>query len=85
MEVKNKFGKGKGAVNYKLLIALTLLKEWGLRLNAYRIIQLNRKYNLESFKASKPSIYKYVKEVEMVFNDVKSELKATKFLEEYRE
>ncbi|MEM4773123.1 MAG: hypothetical protein QW648_03905, partial [Nanoarchaeales archaeon] len=80
-----KFAKGKGSVNYKLLIALVLMKEWGLKLNAYKIIQLNRKYNLESFKASKPTIYKYVKWVEMFFNDVKSEIKATRFLEEYRE
>ncbi|MEM5806394.1 MAG: hypothetical protein QXO07_01320 [Candidatus Aenigmatarchaeota archaeon] len=81
----NKFGKGKGSVNYKLLIALVLMKEWGLRLNAYKIIQLNRKYNLECFKASKPTIYKYIKEVETFFNDVKSDLKSTKFLEEYRD
>ncbi|MEM1805091.1 MAG: hypothetical protein QXI77_03790 [Nanopusillaceae archaeon] len=83
MEIEKKFGKGKGSVNYKLLIALVLLKEWGFKLNAYKIIKLNRKYRFDFFKASKPTIYKYSKQIELYFNDVKRQLKGSKFLEEY--
>lgn len=77
-------GKKKKEVNVSTIIALTLLKEWGFKINAYRIIQLNRKYKLECFKVSKPTLYKYSKIIEEKFNEVKKELRGTRFLEEYK-
>lgn len=82
--VGNILGKKKREINVNTIIALTLLKEWGFKINAYRIIQLNRKFNLKCFKVSKPTLYKYSKIIEEKFNEVKRELRGTRFLEEYR-
>ncbi|MEM4772997.1 MAG: hypothetical protein QW648_03245 [Nanoarchaeales archaeon] len=81
--VGNILGKKKREINVSTIIALTLLKEWGFKINAYRIIRLNRKFNLKCFKVSKPTLYKYSKAIEREFNEVKKELRGTRFLEEY--
>ncbi|MEM4757886.1 MAG: hypothetical protein QW184_01910 [Nanopusillaceae archaeon] len=81
--MEEKVIKGKSKINLKALIALVLLKEWGYKLVAYKILKVNKVFGLESFKISKSALYKYCKEIDNLFNDVKRELKGTRFLEEY--
>ncbi|MEM0476506.1 MAG: hypothetical protein QW367_02610 [Candidatus Aenigmatarchaeota archaeon] len=81
--MEEKIAKGKSKINMKLLIALVLLKEWGYKLNAWKILKLRKKYDLEFFNCAKSTLYKYSKFIEQNFDEVKRGLKGTQFLEEY--